>query len=147
MNHTISNTLGRNVIGLDTAEDIGQIKSFVVDRHVDRIERLHIAGRRSHSLFTEWSDLESFGDDAVIVTKADAPSESDDDRDIDTARGNIDIMGARVLDTAGFEHGVVDDVTFDATDGTIVEIATSTDRTVASQDITGLGSYALVITH
>ena len=145
MKQTMNRTLGRPVIGLDTAEDLGEIKSFVVDQRVDRIERLHIAGRRSHSLFAEWSDLESFGQDAVMVTAANAPSESDDDRDIDVARGNIDILGARVLDTFGFEHGVVDDVAFDDADGSIVDIVTSTGITAERDDITGLGSYALVI--
>ena len=144
---SIKNSQGRNVIGLDTAKDLGELKSFVVDVTVDRIERLHVAGRRKHSLFTEWGDIEAFGDDAVMVRCADAPSESDTERDVDIARGNIDVIGARVLDTAGFEQGIVDDVEFDVESGAIVRVITSTGASIAAADVASLGSYALVVRH
>lgn len=146
MTTTMASALGRGVVALDTAEDIGEVKSFVVSPDAKRIERLHIAGRRKRALFAEWSDLESFGTDAVVVTGTDAPSGSDDDRDIDSAKGAIDILGARVLTTSGFEVGAVEDVHFDETAGEIVSVLTTRGDTVNASSIVSLGSYALVVT-
>ena len=141
---TISTTLDRNVIAVDTAESIGSVTAFVVSPTVDRINKVQIGGRRKHALFADWTDIGSFGDDAVMVTRADAPSESDDDRDIDTAKGALDIIGARILDTAGFEHGVVSDVTFDDSTGDIVSLTNGSDD-FASEAVHSLGTYAVVV--
>lgn len=144
-NSTMSAKTGQSVIAIDTAEEIGSIKHFVVSSDGRRIERLHIDGRKKKALFAEWGDLESFGDDRVMVARADDASGSDDDRDIDAARGDIDLLGSRVLDTAGFEHGIVSDVAFDTTTGEIVSITTDRDDEVSGNRVRSLGSYALVI--
>lgn len=142
---TMKDMTGHSVIAIDTAEEIGSVKHFVVSADGRQIERLHIDGRKKNALFTEWSDLESFGNDRVMVTAADATAGSDDGRDIDIATGNIELLGSRVLDTAGFDHGKVADATFDSTNGSIVSIVTDGDHVVDSGRIRSLGSYALVI--
>ncbi len=136
---------GQTVVTVDTAEDIGSLKHFVVSQAADRIERLHIAGRRSKASFVEWGDLESFGPDRVMVISADAPRHSDDDRDIEAARGKIELIGSRVLTTAGFTEGEVDDAEFDAETGAIVSIITTTGRRIEASAVHSLGSYALVV--
>ena len=141
---TITSTLDRNVIAIDTAESIGSVTSFVVSPAVDRIEKVQIGGRRKHAMFADWSDIESFGDDAVMVTSAGAPSESDDDRDIDTAKGALDVIGALILDTAGFEHGVVTDVGFDDSTGDIVSLTNGSEEFLAAA-VHSLGTYAVVV--
>lgn len=143
--HTMKDMTGQSVVAIDTAEKIGSVKHFVVSSDGRAIERLHIDGRNKKALFTEWSDLESFGEDRVMVKAADAAAGSDDDRDIDVAKGNIGLLGSRVLDTAGFEHGTVADAIFDAGSGSIVSILTDDDDTIASDRIRSFGSYALVI--
>lgn len=143
--HTMKHMEGHAVVAIDTAEEIGSVKHFVVSADGRRIERLHIDGRKKKALFTEWSDLESFGADRVMVTAADSTAGSDDDRDLDVAKGNIELLGSRVLDTDGFEHGEVTDATFDAGSGAIVSILTDGDDTIASGRIRSFGSYALVV--
>ncbi|MGA9276126.1 PRC-barrel domain-containing protein [Ilumatobacter sp.] len=136
---------GQSVVAIDNAEEIGKVKHFVVAPDVARIERLHIDGRKKKALFAEWQDIESFGSDRVMVTAADAASGSDDDRDLDAAKGSIDLIGSRILDTAGFEHGTVADASFDADTGSIVQITSSEGGDVTADRIHSLGSYAVVV--
>jgi uncharacterized protein YrrD len=136
---------GQAVVTVDTAEDIGSLKHFVVSQAADRIERLHIDGRSSKASFVEWNDLESFGPDRVMVSSADAPRHSDDDRDIEAARGKVELIGSRVLTTAGFEEGEVEDAEFDAETGAIVSMTTTTGRSIEAAAVHSLGSYALVV--
>ncbi|MFN3255298.1 MAG: PRC-barrel domain-containing protein [Ilumatobacter sp.] len=136
---------GHEVVAVDTADDIGKVRHVVVSQSGDRIERLHIDGRGRRSVFAEWDDLESFGNDRVMVKRADEASESDDERDRSSARGSLDILQSRILDTAGFEHGVVDDVTFDSDSGAIVGVTSSTGVQVSADDVRSFGSYALVV--
>lgn len=143
--HSMKSMSGQAVIALDSAEEVGKVKHFVVAPDASRIERLHIDGRKSKAMFAEWSDLESFGADRVMVSKAAAPSESSTERDIDAAKGHVDLIGARVLDTAGFERGTVADASFDADSGEITSISTSEGTEIASAAVHSLGSYALVV--
>lgn len=143
--HSMKSMEGHDVIALDSAEDIGEVKHFVVSQDASHIERLHIDGRRNKALFAEWADLESFGDDKVIVKHADAAAQSDDGRDLQAAKGTIEILDARVLDTAGFEHGTVDDVNFESDTGAIVSITSSDGEVTSAEHIRSLGSYALII--
>ncbi len=136
---------GQPVIAVDTAEEVGKVKHFVVSRDVSHIERLHIDGRKKHAVFVEWESLESFGVDRVMITTASAPAESDVDRDIETARGAIELLGARVLDTAGSEHGSVADATFDSDSGLVSSITTDEGIEIVATNIHSLGSYALIV--
>ncbi len=136
---------GQSVIAIDTAEEIGKVKHFVVSSDMTRIERLHIDGRKKHATFAEWDDLESFGADRVMVSDSGAPSESEDDRDIDAAKGNVELIGARILDTAGFEQGTVADASFDTDTGSITSVLTSDGVEIPTAAIHSLGSYALVV--
>lgn len=143
--YTMKEKQGQAVVSVDTAEDIGSLKHFVVSPAADRIERLHIDGRRSKASFVEWDALESFGPDRVMVSSAQAPSHSDDDRDIEAARGKIELIGSRVLTTTGFEEGKVDDAEFNGDTGAIVSITTTTGRRIDAAAVHSLGSYALVV--
>ena len=137
--------IGHSVIAIDTAEEIGKVKHFVVSTDVARVDRIHIDGRKKKAIFAEWASLESFGADRVMVTTADDPSQSDDERDIDAAKGHVELLGSRILDTAGFEQGKVADAIFDADSGSIVAILTDGDVTIGKDRIHSLGSYAVVV--
>lgn len=142
---SMSSMSGQDVVAIDTAEEIGTVKHFVVSPDGRRVERLHIDGRKKHALFAEWDDIESFGVDRVMVAAEGAPAPSEDDRDLDAVKGNIELVGARVLDTAGFEHGTVADASFDSESGEITAVTTSNGDDVAAERIHSLGSYALVV--
>jgi len=141
----MKSVLGNTVVGVDDANDIGLVKHFAVSPSGDRIERVHVDGRGKHAVFVDWDDLESFGGDRVMVTQSSAIAESDNQRDGDIARGSIDILGSRVLDTAGFEHGTVADVDFDGDSGKIESVRTSGGDSIDASKIRSLGSYALVV--
>lgn len=142
--HTMKAMQGQTVVAVDNAEEIGKVKHFVVAADASRVERLHIDGRKSNALFAEWGDLESFGQDRVMVRAASAPSESNDDRDIDAARGRIELLSSRLLDSAGFEHGTVTDASFDADDGRIVSVTSSDGEVVDGSRLRSIGSYAVI---
>ena len=143
--HSLASMKGQDVVAVDNAEDLGSVKHFVVSPSADRIERLHIDGRKKNAVFAEWSDLESFGADRVMVTSASSTHQAETDRDVDAAKGDIDLLGARILDTAGFEHGTVSDAQFESDTGRIVSITSSDGEVISSENVHSLGSYALVV--
>ena len=67
MIETFSAALGRSVVAVDTAENVGTVKEFVVDRRAQRIDALRIAGHRKKAKFLPWSSVGSFGSDAVVA--------------------------------------------------------------------------------
>lgn len=142
--HTMKAMAGQPVIAVDTAEEVGKVKHFVVAPDVSRIERLHIDGRRKNASFANWDDLESFGLDRVMIVSAQSVTDADDERDMATAKGDLDVVGARLLDTAGFEHGTVEDASFEAESGAILSVRTSEGVEIPAGALRGLGSYALV---
>ena len=75
----MNEVIGQSVISMDSAEEIGSIKHFVVSPDVSRIERLHVDGRKKKAEFVEWDDLESFGNDRVMVSSSSEPHQSDDE--------------------------------------------------------------------
>ena len=141
---SMSAALGRRVIAQDTADEVGEVKAFVIDRSGRSIDRVQVAGRARHARLIDWSDIATFGPDAVMITAHDAVHEPADDRDADVVRGNVDVLGARILDTSGFEHGTVADLEFDPGSGDIVAVVAA-DGHIDRQRIRALGTYALVV--
>ncbi len=144
MSETMSAALGRRVVAADTAEDIGEVKAFVLDRSGRRITQLHVAGRKRSPKLVNFSDLTAFGADAVIVASQRAVTDSVEERADDMVRGHVVAIGVRVLDTEGFEHGTVTDIEFDPSDGTVLA-AVGDDTHWPGDTIRALGSYALII--
>ncbi|MGB7980321.1 MAG: PRC-barrel domain-containing protein [Candidatus Nanopelagicales bacterium] len=144
MNELMSAALGRRVVAVDTAEDVGEVKAFVLEGSGRRITQLHVAGRKRSAELVNWSDLAGFGPDAVMVASQGAVTDSVEERADEMVRGHVSAIGARVLDTDGFEHGRVTDIEFDSADGTILA-AVCEDARWPGDTIRGLGSYALII--
>lgn len=143
-NESVNAILGRSVVGADDALELGEVKAVVLDRAASTVQRLQVAGSKRSPEMVEWDDIENLGADAIMVRSSDSVHDSDDDADADYVRGDIEIIGARVLDTAGYAIGTVEDVTFDAASGAV--IAAQTDQgTIPSDRIRSLGTYALVV--
>jgi uncharacterized protein YrrD len=142
---SMRSVIGQPLIAVDDAEQVGTVKHFVLSGRVDRIERLHVEGRGKNAQFLSWNDLRSFGDDRVMVSRSGSVSAADDTRDRDAAEGSVDVLGARILDTAGFEHGRVDDVDFDTETGDVVSVVSSGGTRFPASALRSLGSYALVV--
>lgn len=133
----------RGVVAGDTADDLGKIKGFIVDVGANRVEAVHISGRGKKAEIVPWGQLR-FGGDAVIVETSDTPEQVSDERDIDAVKGKVSVRGSRVLDTAGFDLGTAEDVSFDSETGELVTIRTTGGEVDASR-LCSLGSYALVV--
>ena len=143
MSSTFSAAEGRPIVAADTADDIGEIKGFVVDPGANRIESVHVTGRGRRAEVLPWSSIRSFGDDAIIAEQADAPTRVADDHEEQAVKGSVVLRGTRVLSTEGFELGTVDDVMFDPESGDITAVLTEGGRIEAAR-LRAIGSYALI---
>ena len=141
--------LGRRVVSAATAEEIGQLKAVVIDRPPRRIVSVQVAGSKRKPGLVEWSDLSGFGPDAVMVVSEDGIRGVADEVESGSACGELSLLGARILDDAGDECGVVDDVVFDPTTGVLVGVtaagAAGGSDTFAADQLLAFGSYALVV--
>ncbi len=144
MSPTFNDTEGRRVVAADTAEDLGEVKGFVVDRSASRVDAVHVSGRGRKADVIAWSSISSFGDDAVIVTSAEAAERVAEDRDKAAVKGKIVLRGARVLTTGGFEIGTVEDASFDQESGEITGVRTD-QGSITGDRLRSIGSYALVV--
>lgn len=129
----------REVVDTASATTVGHVHGFVVDPVGQRVSGLRI-GRRGKE-FLPWDDVSSFGVDAVTVDGDDRvrSAQADDGTD------QPDLVGHRVLDEHGVEHGTVQDVEFDPGDGSLRYLLTSTEE-VDGARLLGVGTWAVVVT-
>lgn len=144
MSERMSEALGRPVVAADTAENVGEVRAFVLDRSGRTITQLHVAGRKRSAELVNWSDLAGFGTDAVTVTSQGAITDSVEERAEEMVRGHVEAIGARVLDTDGFEHGTVVDIEFDPDNGAVLAVI-GDDSRWPGETVRSLGSYALIV--
>lgn len=144
MSETFNNSEGRRVVAFDNAEDVGEVKGFVVDRSATRVESLHVGGRGRRADVVPWSHVRSFGPDAVVIDAADAVARVDGDLETDAVKGNVVVRSSRVLRTDGTEAGSVEDVMFDVESGELTG-ALTTEGHIHASVFRSIGSYALVI--
>ncbi len=133
---TFGGTLGLPVIAKSSAERIGQVKHFVVEN--GRVHALHVEGGKKHGQLVAWSDVSALGDDADVLREA------TDDREARALRGELGVLGKRVLDDVGDDLGEVADVVFDPSDGTIMSLLVAGEE-IAGERLRGVGSYAVVV--
>lgn len=141
---TVSDVLGRRVVSSADANELGTVDAFVLDRPASRIERVQVGGSRRKPELVEWRHIDSIGSDAVMVGASDDVHGSEVDEDELYVRGDIDVVGAQVLDTGGRLRGTVTDLHFDADDGSVVAALTDEGRIPADR-IRALGTFALVV--
>ena len=145
MNESMQQALGRDVMAADTATSVGVVKAFVVDQPPRTITAIHVSGRKRSAELVDWSQVSGFGPDAVMVASASSIRDAEVEREEEMARHNVDLLGTRVLDTAGYEHGTIIDVAFDSESGAIEHVTTDDQRTIPVDELRGLGSYAAVV--
>lgn len=134
---------GLPVVAADTARQLGEVHGFVVDRSGTTVTKVHVGGKRRKAVFVPWSAL-TIGPDVVMAASADTAGAGTDDRDQHTARGDLTLVGARVLDTAGMVRGTVTAGAVEPGTGRLVELRLD-GTTVRPQQIRGFGRYALVV--
>ncbi len=135
MEETFSAADGRPVVATDTAEDIGEVKSFVLDPSARHIEAVQVSGRGRKGDVLAWRDVATFGADAVMARRAEATEQ---------VKGTLRMRESRVLNTDGFEQGTVTDVVFDSESGAVISVRTQ-HGDIPAERLIALGSYALII--
>lgn len=147
MTQSFSGALGRRVVAADTAEEIGKVKTFVVDPSGRKIEQIQVDGSKRSPKLVDWADVQAFGSDVVLVVGNDRLHEvpDDDDRTTEVTKGKIDFVGTRILTTDGVERGTVDDVHFDEATGAIEGVLGDEAGRIDGARIRALGSYAMTI--
>jgi uncharacterized protein YrrD len=143
MSEFVTQASGRKVVGREDAEVAGQIKSFVFDERVQRIQALHVSGRTRNAELVEWQDIVGFGPDAVVIA-ADRLREVNEERERDAVRHRVDVIGAVVLDDKGDQHGSVRDLRFDPQSGE-VEVVIGDHDEWSPDEVLALGTFALVV--
>ncbi len=145
MSNAFTEAAGRRVVASDTAEEVGEVKTFVLDQSGRKITQLQIAGRKRKPELVDWQNVTSFGTDAVMISSIQDVHEAPDERTTDMVKGNIEYVGARILTTDGAELGSVSDVHFDDAAGDILAVMSDGAGRIDAALIRGLGSYAVVV--
>jgi uncharacterized protein YrrD len=144
MSESFRAALGRRVVSRATAHELGTVAHLLTTVDCHQVATV-VIGRGKKAQLVDWVDLSGFGADAVMVGDESALRSPRDDRERRAGAGKLEVLGTRVLTEAGNELGVVDDISFDPSSGT-VELLLVGDLHVGADTVLGAGSYAVVIT-
>jgi uncharacterized protein YrrD len=139
----LRDAVGRPVLSRASAEQLGEVRHFVIDAAEHRIARVVVRNGRNDSL-VDWDAITGFGPDAVLVEDARtlrAPGSDDDKAD---AAGRRDPLGKVLLNDQGNSAGRVSDVEFDESTG-VLQSVSAEQTTVDAARIRGAGSFAVVV--
>jgi uncharacterized protein YrrD len=143
MNDSFRQSAGRKVVSRASAKELGAVRHLLVDAKQPRIAAV-VIGRGKKAQVIEWARLSGFGPDAVMVVDESALRPPGDDRERSAADGKLELVGRRALSERGNELGTIDDVTFDADTGALVDLFIG-GRSVPAASLLGSGSYAVVL--
>ena len=127
----------------DTAETIGAVEGAVVDVPTRRVVAVQI-GKGRKARVADWSSLSGVGPDAVVVHSESALREPMGELEERYVKGDLPLLGARVLTDRGDEAGTLDDVEFDESTGALVALV-SGDRRFSATGLHAIGGYAVVV--
>lgn len=138
-----SETKGRKVVAMSTAETVGQIRGFLVDPASRSVVALRLK-KTDRGDVLRWDELTAFGVDAITVGDPTAITELDDElKALGGKRRRL--LKKRVLTTGGDELGKVTDIEFDPDTGGLTNIILHEDKKLAADRLVGVGSYAVVV--
>ncbi len=137
-----TDAVGRQVVSTSTAATVGKVDEFVVDPQRQAVVAVLLKKADSGSTLA-WSDIAAFGADAVTVASADNLTEPTPEIASLTGKDH-QLIGKRVLSTAGDDLGKVTDVDFDPATGSITNLLLPGAEIVGARLI-GVGSYAVVV--
>ncbi|AYV26429.1 PRC-barrel domain-containing protein [Streptomyces avidinii] len=136
-----SQTKGRGVIALSTAEALASVTGLALAPSPARIAALRVKTKRPGTLVT-WNHVQAFGPDAITVRSADDIQTEDDTKT--PADKQHDPLGKRVLTETGHDLGTVQDIEFGATTGHIQRLILDS-QDVDGERLLGAGSYAVIV--
>ena len=140
---TLTELFKKPVVAVDTAEELGRVSGVLVDPATRLITRLVVGGRKGRVAARE--AVRGVSGDVVTLADVSSLHEPADEVERDLLGGRFDLLKKRVLTTAGFDAGQVQDCEFDD-NGMLVRLLTST-QTIPGEALRGVGSYAVVVEH
>ncbi len=136
----LSQTLGRSVINVEDAQQVGTVEELVIDPAAAQIVAIRLRGARDGGGGTvAWQDIQAVGPDAVMVHTARTARLGPVD-----AEAQQGLVGRRVLTEHGEEVGKLTDVAFDPVDGRVEALQTARGP-IPGHSMLGVGAYALVV--
>ncbi len=131
------------VMSLESANRVGRVAGAVVDPATRSVVALRLRKTSGDGDTLHWEDVTALGQDAVTVAGQ---------RLVTEARGRAEalsgkeheLVGKRVLTSAGDEAGEVTDVDVDPESGAVARLLTS-EGDVEGGRLVGVGSYAVVV--
>lgn len=135
----------RKVVSTSTADTVGKVERFVVDPSSRKVIALELK-KTSDASALAWSNITSFGTDAVTIPTEDTLGEHSDEVAVLAAKDRR-ILGKMVLSDAGDELGDVKDLDFDPATGSITSLLLEGGNIpeVPGSRLIGIGSYAVVV--
>ncbi len=139
----LRDAMGLGVVARDTAETIGQLHGAVVDVGTGRIVALQV-GKGNKSRLAEWAAITGVGPDAVVVDSGASLRAPQGEREGRIVKGDIALIGARVLSDRGDALGSLDDIEFDEETGEVVTL-TCGETSVGAGRLRSKGGFATVV--
>jgi uncharacterized protein YrrD len=133
---------GRKVVSTSTAETVGKVSGFVVDPARRTVIAVELK-KADHGDTLLWSDIVGFGADAITVEDAEKIGSATAETNALSGKDH-QVLGKRVLSSAGDELGAVADVAFEPETGEITGLILK-DAEVTGDRLIGVGSYAVVV--
>ena len=135
--------LGRSVVARDTAETIGEVGGAVVDPPSGRILAVQV-GKGGKSRLADWAVVSGVGPDAVVVESEGSLRDPHGEWEPRVVKGDVPLLGARVLSARGDELGTLDDVEFDESTGRLLTLVAG-GQPIAATRLRSIGSWAVVV--
>lgn len=140
---SLAAAVGRKVISVATAEELGQLARFVLDIERASVVALVIGSGKSARI-VPWEALSGFGADAVMVADEGKVRPVGDEHERATAAGKRELVGKRALSDAGNAFGTVTDAEFDDDSGALTTLHVGSDEW-PSDSLLAVGSYAAIL--
>jgi uncharacterized protein YrrD len=140
---SLREAIGRSVVARDTAETVGAIHGAVVDAAAGRIVALQV-GKGHKGRLADWGALTGVGPDAVVVESEAGLRPPAGEHEEAVVKGDVPLLGGRVLTERGDELGSLDDVEFDESTGALVALV-SGPTSVPAARLRSIGGYAVVV--
>jgi len=139
----LRDAMGRAVVARDTAETVGQVHGAVVDVGSRRITAVQV-GKGHKAQLADWSAITGVGPDAIVVDSEGGLRGAQGEREERIVKGDIALLGGRVLTDRGDALGTLNDVEFDEDTGEVVALVCG-DTSVPAARLRSVGGFAIVV--
>jgi len=139
----LRDAMGISVVARDTAETVGQLHGAVVDVATGQIAALQV-GRGHKARLADWTSITGVGPDAAVLDSAASLRSAHGEREERVIKGDVALLGGRVLTDRGDLLGALDDIEFDEATGRI-ETLVCDGVAVPVARLRSIGGYAIVV--